>query len=284
MIIIELSAYFTIKKLKNSKQKGETNKQKKPSIATYLEKRLIDLSEINTANDYMSILKDQWNYNTFNNLKHVYDSKLLIGYKNLDGIEGYVFKDNLMQDQKQIASKLIILTEKDDVDDAINIFYKNLANELKDIKVRFSLNKKVKVYLPKDDDDIVDEFSYFKPYISVELKKKQIIDKLSIAKNIVVLLAGIICIIFSIIKNSNDVLKNVLYGITASIGFSLILEIVNKMIELTNNRYTISIKNISTLIYDQARNRKMPIGNEEEIDSLDDPDETSNENEFIDPE
>lgn len=267
MIFIELSAYIYAKQLFK-----EGDEKDKCCIENCIKNELVINSEVNDLDKYLDKLYTQWEENILDNLKNLYDQMKLVGYKDIEGIGCYIFKDNTIQEKRKISLKLLLLVEKDDVDSAINTVYGQLNKFLENKKFYFSTNKKVKIYLTcENDNDIVDHNIYTRQYVEVDLKKDKILELYVVIKNIVLIILIIICISIAYNNSDNEVLKNIMYGITASIIFSIVLEIISKIIDWTNNKYKIVIRNISTFAQEQAKTRVDISVDKEEIDDLKDP-------------
>lgn len=275
MIFIELSAYVHAKKLSRDSYNIEKNSYK-CCIENCIKNELLENSEVNDFDRYLDKLKEQWEDNILENLKSLYNENELIGFKDVEGIECYIFKENVIQEKTKISLKLLLLVEKDDVDSAINIVYKKLNKFLRKKKINFSTNRKIKIYLTgEDNDDIVDDEVYSRQYVEVDLKKDNGFDTYIIIKNAILIIFIFIFINISYKYSDNEGLKNVMYGIIASIIFSIIIDIISKAIEWSNNKYKIVIRNISTFAQEQAKTRRNPhLGltvNNEEVDELVDP-------------
>lgn len=271
MIFIELSGYIYSKKLfKDSNKVG--SEIHKCCIENCIKNEFIINSEVSNFNIYLEKLEKQWQDKILDNLKSLYGEIELVGFKDIDGIECYIFKEKMIQEKTKVSLKLLLLVEKDDVDSAINIVYKQLNKFFSNKRFYFSTNKKVKIYLTgENDNDIVDYQVYNRQYVEVDLKKEKLIDTYMIIKEGVLLIFMIICISIAISNNDNEVLKNIMYGITASIIFSIIIEIISKIMEWINNKYKIVIRNISTFAQEQTKTKRRPFAEKEEIDELHDP-------------
>ncbi|MFR0018742.1 MAG: hypothetical protein ACLRU3_02180 [Paraclostridium sp.] len=278
MVFIELGGYISAKCL-NIDESISHIKSRSCSISKCISHEFANLSEIEDINEYINTIKDQWDKISIKNLRKIYNRENLVAYNYFDGIECYIFREDLVQDRNNIFVKILLFIEKDDIDYSINTVHKKINKKIKGMtlnifknkKLRFCTNRNVKVYLYNEySREIIYETQNEKAYIEVELKKSQILDKYTIVRNIITFALCLICITISIIKSDNDTLKNIMYGISASAVFSMVLEIVSIIVEWVNTKYTISIKNISTLAQDQARQRQVerevPMGTQDEVD------------------
>lgn len=255
-------------------------------------------SGLNDENIYIEKLKKQWVNSKILNIDKIYDINNLIAYKNIDGIECYYINENEIADKNSLVIKLLLVIEKDQLDEAINLVNRKLNRIItfpqfisyNKFKIKFHTNKKIKVYSPKFIiHDNKKELNY-KPYIEVELKNKVFFEKYFLGKIVVMILIFIIGVVTLFSMNANeinnyDAIKNIIYSIMASVIFTIAIEGISRIVEVSSEKFNIDIGNMSTFLYEQAINDNTPqsliLGGKHELDSLKDPEEEKDSNEEV---
>lgn len=201
----------------------------------------------------------------------------IVGYENIDGIQCYFIKNDEVQYKDKFTIEVMIIVGKDELDNAINIVYNRLNKMFFKFRVKFDINKKAKIYLPqylinsKSEEEINS-----KPYIEVDLGRIVFWQNYFVGKCVTMILILVITIIIVLKNNKTNSIVNIGYSIIASVIFTIILDLILRIIEIKKQKYFIDIGNMSTFLYEQAINdniRPEILPQKGEEDSLEDPQE-----------
>ena len=201
----------------------------------------------------------------------------IVGYENIDGIQCYFIKNDEVQYKDKFTIEVMIIVGKDELDNAINIVYNRLNKMFFKFRVKFDINKKAKIYLPqylinsKSEEEINS-----KPYIEVDLGIIVFWQNYFVGKCVTMILILVITIIIVLKNNKTNSIVNIGYSIIASVIFTIILDLILRIIEIKKQKYFIDIGNMSTFLYEQAINdniRPEILPQKGEEDSLEDPQE-----------
>lgn len=269
MFVIELNSEIK-KRYKTLLCKN--GKCKNCNIEKCIREYFIKDSCVESEDRYREILLHQWNNSGVFNITKIYSLDDIIAYENIDGIACYYIKSDKMQGRKNFVFKLLLVLERDGLDEALNFVYKKMNKVFGKFKLTFHSNRKIKIYSPRYVVRNSSKKINYKPYIEVELKYSKFLDRYFLGKTIVLIMIFIICLIALFKIKNNDALNNIVYSIMASIIFTVIIELLSRWIEINNQKYNIDIGNMSTFLYEQAINENDVnsdiAASEEEINSI----------------
>lgn len=272
MFVIKISAKVVLNK-KNIKNRRINEIDVEKIFTNYF----VNSSNLSNKYEYSKKIKLQLEKQGILYLINSSQLDYIVGYENIDGIQCYFIKNDEVQYKDKFTIEVMIIVGKDELDNAINIVYNRLNKMFFKFRVKFDINKKAKIYLPqylinsKSEEEINS-----KPYIEVDLGRIVFWQNYFVGKCVTMILILVITIIIVLKNNKTNSIVNIGYSIIASVIFTIILDLILRIIEIKKQKYFIDIGNMSTFLYEQAINdniRPEILPQKGEEDSLEDPQE-----------